>query len=284
MVSERALRTADRHGPCVRPLIVEERDAWKAVGSGVLLSVRSSVFLLTAAHVIDRWAALLHITGDRGPVPIRGEALTSVAPEGKREKDRIDAAVIRLDRVIAERLQAVPTVVPADLALDERVADARKHYLLIGFPSTRAKLRRWERVLKCEGFVLTAVAAPTDSYSQAGVTDDSNIVLVFDPDDLANADGKVTAPKLNGISGGAIWSFGPTYHPEGADAKLVAIVTERHRGTVGAIVGTRIAMFLAIIWQHYPDLADSIPRPSRMRIRVKGPGPKSPQDTSEGQT
>jgi hypothetical protein len=64
---------ARRLGPCVRPLIVEEQGAPTVVGSGVLLRIETSLFLLTAAHVPDRWGRDLNITADDGAVPIRGE-------------------------------------------------------------------------------------------------------------------------------------------------------------------------------------------------------------------
>jgi hypothetical protein len=116
--------------------------------------------------------------------------------------------------------------------------------------------------------VLTLNPASLQSYALAGVPDYSNIVLEFDPNSAVNESGKVTPPKLNGVSGGAVWSLGPTYDAEGTGAKLVAVVTERHGGEVRAIVGTRLAVFLAIIWDNYSDLVAFLPHPTSADTRI----------------
>ena len=270
-VSRRAHAVQRRFEAAVRPVFVVERDVPVQVATCVLLMVEKLLFILSAAHVLDERERGLYVFGPHGLVALTGEFITSTPPAiGGRKADKADVGVVQLSSTAQSSLAGAGSLTPSDLALDDRVASASGpwHYLVLGYPSTRFKTFVREKRLKGEGFILTARPAPHDVYQELGVADFSHVVLMFDRQDVTNISGRVTAPKLSGVSGGGVWALGPVDDEQARDAKLAAIAVEWAPARPKAIVGTRIALFTEVLRQHYPALAESVPAPNDLRVTL----------------
>jgi hypothetical protein len=270
LVGRRAQNAARRFGECVRPLLKSECDAPLAVGSCIFLRIAERLFVLTAAHVIDRCTGVPLVPGSNGPVLLGGRVLRSALPPEGRIADRADVAVIVANEGVAEALCDVPAFGVEHVDVDEWRTTApptRKHYVLVGFPSTGARVRRWEKQLKCTGFLLTAREALPEVYGALGIGVSTHVVVEYDKSDVNTLRGPTTPPRPNGISGGAILAFGRPFDVTANDASLIAVITERNAGS-NALVGSRLSLYLELIRHEYPELASFIPQPNGVRINV----------------
>jgi hypothetical protein len=268
MISKRAMALACRLGPSVRPLVTRINNRYELIGSSVLVEFGSQLFLFTAAHVLDQTSLLLGLP--TGFAQLKGEAIKSTPPNGRRrEDDRADIGIVRLGEEFRELLRDVRVLSASELDVDDQAVDApaTKHYLVLGFPSSKAKFSVVDRKARFEGFVLTSKAVPSSDYSLVGLTDHAHIVLDFEQCDARASDGQTIAPKVNGVSGGGMWNLGDSFDPEGFGARLAGIAIEWHRRKVRVIVGTRVSLYCEVLRQHRPDLANVIPKPTRIRVK-----------------
>ena len=255
-VSARAMAIAHRLGPVVRPLVATIDGRHSLVGSCVLVRLGSEVFLFTAAHVLDEPSLLLGLPTRF--VALEGQALTSTPPAGKgREDDRSDVGVVCVASGLHGVLGETQVLSSSELDVDDRATPdvPTKHYLVIGYPASRATFNVARRLARFEGFVLTATSAKLNAYERLGFPEHAHVVLDFDQSSAKSPDGRSTAPKLPGVSGGAIWNLGDATDTNGTSPRLAAIATEWHRGPTKAIVGTRISLHCEVLRRHRPDLA-----------------------------
>jgi hypothetical protein len=233
-----------------------------SVGSCILLRIGDQLFILTAAHVLDRLTSGLMVPGTQGAVLLGGRVLRSALPPGGRTADRLDAAVIVPREDVATALDDVPAFRPQDVDLDEWMTPAPatlKHHVLLGFPSTGVRSKRWEKTLSCKGFLLTARQALPDVYVRLGVETPTHVVLDYADDDVNTLTGPTHPPRPNGISGGAILACGQPFDVSAGNASLIAVITERHMSR-NVLVGSRLTLFLELIRHDYPELGPQIPR------------------------
>ena len=82
------------YGSDLRP---EREGRADCLGSGVLVKRGDDHLLVTAAHVLDHnQDTALYIPAQKRLRKLEGLALVTSAPNGKRENDRVDFAVIKL--------------------------------------------------------------------------------------------------------------------------------------------------------------------------------------------
>ena len=274
LISRRALAVGRRLTPAVRPLFALVRDVPELVGTCVLLGVNETLFVLSAAHVLDERHRGLLIGGAKGVTDLAGDFISTTLPErGGRSADRNDVGIVRLATGVQRALSDLLVLTPADVDVDDRSSipgQAKPHYLVLGYPSSKARASISERRVKCEGFILTALPASAATCEKLGVGDHSHVVLDFEQRDVTSVDGRSTAPSLRGVSGGGVWSLGTSFDVEGRHAKLAAIGIEWHVRGPKAIVGTRLALFVEVIRRHCPELSAYIPVPRRIRVKLGG--------------
>jgi hypothetical protein len=270
MVSQRAMALAGRLGPAVRPLITDTNNQYALIGSSVVVGFGTELFLFTAAHVLDHGSLVVGLP--RGFAKLQGEVIKSTPPKGRRrEDDAADIGIVRLSDELRESLAGVPFISAPGLDVDDQAVDvpATKHYMVVGFPSSRARFIVGDRRARFEGFVLTSKPARSLDYQLLGLTDHAHIVLDFEQKTARAPDGQTIAPKVNGVSGGGIWNLGDSFNPEGFRARLAGIAIEWHRRKAKVIIGTRISLYCEVLRQHRPDLSEVIPKPTRIRLRYR---------------
>src|SRR5262249_38836382 len=127
-------------------------------GSGVLLQVDGTRFLVTAAHVSDeffceRWKQIFFGTpnGDELiPVLTVRYVRSKKRADPNREDDPLDLAVLELRPEIADRLSAFMRFVTlSDLELDpDKLSDGR--YLVLGYPGFRAEKDEMDQIVEAQ--------------------------------------------------------------------------------------------------------------------------------------
>ena len=267
-ISARAMAMAHRLGPVVRPLVATSDGRHCLAGSCVLVRLGSEVFLFTAAHVLDEPSLLLGLQARF--VRLEGEAIKSMPPADKgREDDSADVGIVRLASGLHGALGDTQVLSSAELDVDDRATPElpTQHYLVIGFPGSRATFNVARRLARFEGFVLTTTSVKPEVYQRLGFPEHAHVVLAFDQRSAKSPDGRSISPKLSGVSGGGIWNLGDSSDTTHTTPRLAAIAAEWHQGATKAIVGTRVSLHCEVLRQHRPDLAALLPQATRIHIK-----------------
>lgn len=256
-VDARAQRSVLRIEPATIPIFTAGEDGEpELLGSGLLLRVGSSEFIVTAAHVMDRAMHEFWVGSDDRLVGIKGPYSHTAAPKGDRDLDLFDLAIVPLREPEVSELRRCRFLSLDDLAPFE-VPDLREvvgsKYLMFGYPCTRHDKRREQvRPLK-----YISRACPAADYAPIGITPSTHIVLNYDKKRGYTVDGQITLPDPHGISGGGIWKL-QGFHGDDFEAEhLVAIAIEWRKGQKVAF-GTRVRVLLDGITLRYPHVAKHV--------------------------
>jgi hypothetical protein len=216
-------------------------------GCGVLVTIGTDLFVLTAAHVHlgleENERGQVHAAFNGRLVPLRGRTYRS-EPESGNE-DVADAAVMHLDAgVDSEHLRPGAIAFPEDGAFD----DVAEHTscVLRGYPhrdaarpkagTLTAKYHTWA------GFTEDAAKVPGLPVGSA-----RRIAIRMPLDKLVDPGGiHVQSVRPKGCSGSGLWLLDEPEQP-----RLAAIFTEI-RGEF--FVGTSVRTHLALIWKFAPEV------------------------------
>lgn len=252
----------------VCPIWFRVRNGYELEGSGVLLQIGSSRFLVTAAHVLDR---ILREDGWIGlpsgyfQIPLNGKLTTP--PDGNRKKDHVDVGFIPLDEPLASAMSDTYAFLPVHCleVLDDGIEGTP--YIINGCPSK--KVEKTDRTFRSQLYEFRTTGLSHDAYPALDLFPERHIAMEFDRKRMKNGLGQlVQSPKLNGVSGGPVWKMISTTDPSGNPActkSLAGIVTEHGEGK-RILIATRIAAVLAGIAHAYPELAPLIPQNPNLTI------------------
>jgi hypothetical protein len=127
-------------GRAVRPIYVSVRRHHAHVGTCTLVRIDGRQFLITAAHVFDkRHTGQLWIGGESSLVPLTGNFMETVAPDGDRKKDHHDFAVIEVGAQVAQQLGEVTYIGPDSISNNRRQPGKKVLYLCVGYPNSKNK-------------------------------------------------------------------------------------------------------------------------------------------------
>jgi hypothetical protein len=233
-------------------------------GTGVLLEIGDTMFILTAAHVLDVEASdILLIWPNRSREHI---VLNSMERNLSKEKNSVDLGMVRLSGYARTRiLQEREAAKLSEMDIGSMIHNAL--YAIFGYPK---ELSKPEGTLGDR--ISNAVLYPTVPHPSGFDTssDDISIELQFGFN-CVDSDGAASEmPYPGGISGCGIWKlsdeFGvPTsWKPE--NIKLVGIV----HSLIGesALKGTRIKHVAAGIAKMYPEFCRRIELGLRVQILI----------------
>jgi hypothetical protein len=257
--------------PCTTAIIAETVDGTK-IGSGVLLEISESCFLISAAHVFDYYViqkAPIYVPRSPEPtVPIlldKVEYYVSPVPAHRkaddpdmREDDPFDVGVCRLPKEISTvlkehfrflRLCDVNAVPPR----------AKGAYMVAGYPGKLVEvLNGGKRLMPTP---LLAVANLRDTLpEETRLIKNESIFMSISVLGLNQQYEEVKLPPLQGISGCGMWRlanparFIDMWKPE--DIRLVGIETSCLRTEY--IRGISMSIVLAMIGYCWPSLRDPI--------------------------
>ncbi len=225
----------------------------KLIGSSFLISVGTSSYLVSAAHVFDELTAgheLFFYIDPHIKRKLSGNLRLTKMPEGKnRKSDRLDVGVLKLE---GPGLPPYPKVekfpLPIGALMPNALPREDKQYLLVGFPETKSRANPIKREVVSELYSFRNISVPSPKYADLGVTPQSHVVLSFDRKHTVGPDGQIRAfPEPSGISGSPVWLLYDENGPnDPAQTPIVGIAIEHHK-THHAIVATDIDVALRLI-------------------------------------
>jgi hypothetical protein len=234
-------------------------------GTGVLLQIADTAFLVSAAHVMDYATKhdLPHLISNGLPgselIPLHNVTVTSTSLEG----DLFDLAVVRLPEELAVRLRVTKRFVRlSEIDPDDAVAEG-SFYFVYGYPYEWTKTDTTQSTVRLSSFRFGGTAF-REKIELKEFRPELHLLISSPPDRIADADGNLMElPKLGGISGCGMWrlsSLSQTNDRWSTDnVRLVAI--EHAVAKVGspvAIKGTRFKAVLQMIKEAHPELRQPI--------------------------
>ena len=121
-------------------LKIDDRDNPKPYASGVFVKIENNYFLLTAAHVIDDCEDEIYIgIKQEEPLLKLGGEWTKNIPETTREKDKIDAAVLKLDDETIKKIGDAYQFIDINSIGINHSAKKLPMYISLGFPASMSK-------------------------------------------------------------------------------------------------------------------------------------------------
>lgn len=236
--------------------VAYEDGAPKGHGSGVLLKIADTAFVLSCKHVLEEAAkkgAVLYTVGEEGSVlvPLVGVRY------GWVDNNDIDLGFAQLPPDTAARLPSNKQFLRID-DLWLRPADPSALYLVVGYP---VALTTPDHASKHIDSIPISFLSPLHTKETDRHVDGVTIALQFDANETGNADWERSRiPDLHGISGCGIWRLADLTKPPPRDwspndIKLIGI---EHTWYKTSIVGSLVRELLAILSSEFPDLRPSI--------------------------
>lgn len=236
------------------PLLVHRRGhaAPELLASGVLLTVRGRVFILTAAHIVEslRRNILCFELNERiVQVPHQGY-LTPLPKSGNYADDPVDAAVFPVPaEAVASLLTRCATL--EDLCSVDTAYDVS--YAVYGFPLKRSS--RTGGILRTDYRCMTIGGLPIDIYERLERRPDTHI-LMEKQKRVWTVAGMIPQPATRGMSACGAWIL-PAHHRSTLRPKLTGIFIEKAKGWP-AFVATTIRVHLDLISEHESELNQEI--------------------------
>jgi hypothetical protein len=207
------------------------------LGSGVLTKRNAEHFLVTAAHVLDHnQHTALYIPAQKKLLKLEGSGLVTSAPNGKRENDRVDFAVIKLTAGAVEALGAIRYV--TDSEFSKSINDLTGHGLmLLGYPiSKNKKIDHPRRLIHAKKRRYAGTALKDDRFAKKlGISGDDHLFVRYEKLSKLESGETVNSFHPQGMSGGALIDLGNTASlivqgalPKG-NFRVVGIFIEYHK-------------------------------------------------------
>lgn len=241
----------------VCPLWTRRVKGYDLVGSSVLCGVGEETFLISAAHVLDQGNENLFIGTPSGFFELTDQVVRSI---GRGQDDRFDVGFIRLNKDLVSQLSAYARI-PAGWSDRDISISGRQWYRIFGCPWRKVEKNAYTFYPQVYHFDLQS--SPAENHVDR-TSPETHIALEFIPRKMLDgANRQITAPNLEGVSGGPVWKFIQTTQttPEGravATFTLAGIAIE-HRRDDRLVVATRIFAPMEAIRSLYPELSQFIP-------------------------
>lgn len=156
---------------CVCSLWVLERGVPNFIGSGTLLKIQQSTFLITAAHVIDCAVnESLLIRGSTELKPIGGRGKLTRPASGSRQDDRDDTAVFALDEDKTAFVEAAYIPLPINFADANDSLLPDKPYEFFGLPWSKGDFRQKRKIIEPPIYKIAATSIAGTDYSSLGLS------------------------------------------------------------------------------------------------------------------
>ena len=224
--------------------------------SGVFIKVEDFYFLFTAAHVTDDYHHNdIFIRIDNKTSRKLGGKWTVNDPKDKRETDRIDTAVLKLDEISIEKVKATYEFLDISEVGINHNFELMSEYQLVGFPASQSKYNKSKNEIKSKSFLFTTMPAEKAIYEELKCEDFTNFIVKYHKKKVEDyKTGKLqTGPDLYGISGSGLWYTPEQLRKKGerVEKKLVGIMTEWSTENRKYLIGTRIDLFTECIREKY---------------------------------
>jgi hypothetical protein len=219
-------------------------------GTALVVRHRGEVFLVSAKHVFE-------------PLADRRELYVYCTPSMKRHLggnltwtrselavDPVDIGVLKLE---GEGIPPYPEVncVPLPSQLLEPGTSQRegKYYLAVGYPSSRSKIKRPDRIVRAEPYANFGPAISTDRLKKLGLDPQLHIGIAFHKKRVIGISGNIQSfPDPSGMSGSPLYLLYDERQPENVwGAFKVAGILIEYRAKPKVLVATDIAVALKLM-------------------------------------
>ncbi len=234
-------------------LLANHKNIYKIHGTGVLVCVKNSKFLLTASHVVDKYDKLM-IPLDLYNVMIPGGTVKFSLFEGNRENDSIDIAMIQLDNETIKGLSPYYSFLPETSILTNHKSQESLFYTYLGYPSTYSKLSYSKDSFHSRVFFQYNFQCKEDTYAKLNRSQKTNIIVKYDKQNSINTEAEIISvgPDLYGMSGCGLWFTDPMdIYSEIPKPKLVAIMTDWPIKNKKCVIGTKIDIIVDAIAKEF---------------------------------
>lgn len=229
------------------------------IASGVLLKIKSEYFILSASHVFDQIGDHAILTGDgmsSGVQALIGDRFSSSrGKSGTHADDLVDASVFHIQCGISEQLKSYALSIE-DFDNSSYPCSWMDPFLASGFRIKESNTANNAIHSKREAFPTSAVRE--NNYALLGLDPSISIALWFEEQVLMEQKWQLS-PIPRGFSGGAIIRIVEFLTPQGIAYRqlLSGIITEhrkKNKDIDGTLIGTRIAVHMAILKRYMPEL------------------------------
>lgn len=236
-------------------MLLTDTSNYKVHGTGVFIQIQDHYFLISAAHVFDRYRDLF-IPLSKDYEIIKPGGTTFYNNPSNRDKDGIDVAVLKLDDYCVPHILRRYSFLQADdLAINHIFKDG-EFYTFLGYPTTKSKVLYKTDVFDSTTFFHFTSPAKSEEYSKFNRNPALNVMASYDKKFAYNSKNNTfgTGPDLHGISGCGLWFTDPLDLSTGIiKPKLIAIMTDWPIKNRTIIIGTRIDVITGII-RKYLDI------------------------------
>lgn len=222
---------------------------YKVYGTGVFIQIQDHYFLISAAHVFDKYSELF-IFLSRDYEIIKPGGTTYNHNAANRDKDTIDIAVMKLDKeCVPHLLRSYNFLKAEDLAINH-IFQSEEYYTFLGYPTTISKILYKTDIFDSTTFFHFTTPERNENYSKFDRNPAVNVVTSYNKklSFLHKKNMFGTGPHLHGISGCGLWFTDPLDLSTGIiKPKLTAIMTDWPIENRTRIIGTRIDVITEII-------------------------------------
>jgi len=241
-----------------------EKQQLDHIGSCVFLSINSKKYLLTAAHITDRFEDTpLYIHGAANKlVRIQGEFLSVKKPESGRDADHYDFAWAHLSNQLIE-LCGENDFIPEEKFTEGTESPKDRIYLALGYPCSKNKPNTHERTITPRYFPYAGVVKSDESLcKELGVLGIDHLFLEYDFKHSKNENADlINSINPRGLSGGALvdmGTFSDWYKStDKLTGKLAGMLIEMHKAH-NVIVAVKISKIVNLIKQEQAKEKDGI--------------------------
>lgn len=225
----------------------DARNRLQAHGTGFLVNDDDSVYLISAAHVLDplKVGASLFIYSDRNILQkLDGRLCLTKSSSADRSDDKIDVGVLRFATNPPPYANIRKHPVPIQKMRARRLTRNYRQYLLTGFPASKSGLHRVKR--KIISSPVANVGYQLDTRYPEGFSEKDHLAISFDQRSGFDENGaRINLPSPRGMSGSPIWEVEPLAN-ERDTAFIAGVFIEFHMNQ-RALIATDIRYALDII-------------------------------------
>jgi len=235
------------------------------IGSGVLVLIENQYFIFSATHVFKEFEKynLLTGAGDGSPVEhLNGERFSCTdSIDGKKD---FDASVYHIQTKLKDNLKN--KAITLEYFDFEGYDTTKPVHIASGFRVKKSNTSG--NSVKSKRGTITSIELDIEEYKTYNYDSVTHILLSYDRQNLLDNNWQIS-PRPVGFSGGAIIKVKgtslniKTKTTDSPKQLLSAITTEYHKGNKnsnGKLIGTRINIFLGLIYKFLPEMRDELDR------------------------
>lgn len=209
-------------------ILMTDTTNYKAHGTGVFVQIGTHYFLVSAAHVLERYGEFFIFLSQEYEI-IKPGGDTYINRTGDRAKDPFDIAVLRLDAdCLPHILRSYSFLHAEDLAINHMFQN-EEFYTFLGYPATRAKILYKTDIFDITTFFHFTSPLHLEHYARFDRNPRVNVVASYNKKSAYDSRKGTygTGPDLFGISGCGLWFTDPSDLETGIiKPKLTAIMTD----------------------------------------------------------